>query len=78
MLKMSPETSKTYNGEDFCICKKEICSIAVYDELTGEEKFTEYQRLEFQNIRDQDYILDWLEPVIYDGEPALILHCKFV
>lgn len=60
-------------SNDFIVDLKETCSIQIREE--GLENYSEFKRLEFQEIYDDDIVLDWLEPVIHDGLPALILHC---
>lgn len=74
MLTINKDASVTSNGEDFFIWKKEICSIAIEDE-NGTEVFGKFQRLEFYELCDQDLVIDWLEPVIHNNSPALVLHC---
>jgi hypothetical protein len=45
----------------------------------GKETHSKFQRLEFQDIwGDDDVILDWLEPTIWEAEPALIIHCHLL
>ena len=64
----------TCSGDNFIVWKKEICSIAL--ETEDGEIFSDFKRLEFQDIWDETIILDWLEPVIWEGKAALVLHCR--
>ena len=59
---------------EFIVSRKELVSIVLTDE-NGEEVQSNFDRLEFQDIWDRTVILDWLEPTIWEGQAALILHC---
>lgn len=63
----------TCSGDDFVVWKKELCSIAL--ETENGEVFSDFKRLEFQDIWDDTIVLDWLEPAIWEGKACLILHC---
>ena len=62
------------SSDEFIVSKKEIVSIAL-EASDGSECQSEFDRLEFQDIWEQTVILDWLEPVVHEGQAALLLHC---
>lgn len=67
------------SGDNFVVWKKEICSLVISHPDDTPETRTEFKRLEFQEIiDDQTVMLDWLEPVIFNNAPALVLHCHIL
>ena len=67
------------SGDNFVVWKKEICSLVIEHPGDIPETRTEFKRLEFQEIIDDETVmLDWLEPVIFNNEPALVLHCHLL
>lgn len=75
-MKISQYCLETLNGEDFIIWKKELCILEISDS-DGNIIRTECKRLEFHwELLEEDLILDWLEPEIYDDKAILVLHCS--
>lgn len=61
-------------GDNCVVWKKEICQLVI-----DEQPPTDFKRLEFHTIMDEETVMiDWLEPTIYNGQPALILHCSIL
>ena len=64
-------------GDEFVVWKKEICALIVEGPDGNDRPITNFMRLEFHE--DLECLeLDWLEPTIHNGKPALILHCHCI
>lgn len=61
--------------DDFCVSNKELCKLVI-DEIDNTQTEINFKRLEFHDeIWGWDIFLNWLEPVIHNGKPALVLYC---